>query len=87
MKKIINSIIVISIAALLLSACGTAAPQSDPGGLKVLASTFRHAAWLNPKCPSLWGYGSTRQMIGQIFPMFPLNLLGLEKAVAHLGSC
>ncbi len=54
--------------------------------LKVLASTFRHAAWLNPKCPSLWGYGSTIQMIGQIFPMFPLNLLGLEKAVAHLGS-
>lgn len=39
MKKIINSIIVISIAALLLSACGTAAPQSDTGGLKVLAST------------------------------------------------
>ncbi|MBI5297877.1 MAG: zinc ABC transporter substrate-binding protein [Chloroflexi bacterium] len=35
----INSIIVISIAALLLSACGTAAPQSDTGGLKVLAST------------------------------------------------
>ena len=39
MKKIINSIIVISVAALLLSACGTAAPQSDTGGLKVLAST------------------------------------------------
>jgi ABC-type Zn uptake system ZnuABC Zn-binding protein ZnuA len=39
MKKIINSIIVISVAALLLSACGTTSPQSDQGGLKVLAST------------------------------------------------
>lgn len=39
MKKIINSIIVISIATFLLSACGTSAPQSQQGELNVLAST------------------------------------------------
>ncbi len=38
MKKIFNSIITI-IIMLLLSACGTSAPQSEQGGLKVLAST------------------------------------------------
>ena len=53
--------------------------------LKMLATTFRHSAWLNPKCTSLWDYSNTIPMIGQIFPMFPLNLLGLENAVAHLG--
>lgn len=52
--------------------------------LKMLAGAFRHTAWLNPKCTSLWDYSSTIPMIGQIFPMFPLNLLGLEKAVDHL---
>jgi ABC-type Zn uptake system ZnuABC Zn-binding protein ZnuA len=39
MKKVFNSIIVIILLASLLSACGTSAPQSDQGGLKVLAST------------------------------------------------
>ncbi|NVN91608.1 MAG: hypothetical protein HXX11_13535 [Desulfuromonadales bacterium] len=54
--------------------------------LNMLARAFRHAAWLNPKCTSLWDYSTTIPTIGQIFPMFPLNLLGLEKAVAHLGQ-
>ena len=54
--------------------------------LKTLASTFRHAVWLNPKDISLWDHSSTSPMIRQIFPMFPLNLSGLEKAVAHLGG-
>lgn len=53
--------------------------------LKLLASAFRHAAWLNPKCPSLWDYSATIGSIARLFPMFPLNLLGLEKAVAHLS--
>jgi uncharacterized protein with von Willebrand factor type A (vWA) domain len=54
--------------------------------LQLLAGTFRHAAWLNPKNPSLWDYNETLTAIRKIFPMFPLNLLGLEKAVAHLGK-
>jgi hypothetical protein len=52
----------------------------------MLANTFRHTAWLNPKCTSLWDYSKTIGTVGQIFPMFPLNLLGLENAVAHLGK-
>jgi uncharacterized protein len=60
--------------------------QASVAWLKMLAATFRHSAWLNPKCSSLWDYSKTIPMIRQIFPMFPLNLLGLENAVAHLGG-
>jgi hypothetical protein len=53
--------------------------------LHLLAGAFRHSAWLNPKDTSLWEYSPTITAINKIFPMFPLSLLGLEKAVAHLG--
>ena len=52
--------------------------------LKLLAKTFRHTAWLNPLSASFWDTGATISQIRQIFPMFPLNLAGLEKAVVHL---
>jgi uncharacterized protein len=52
--------------------------------LKILAKTFRHTAWLNPLSVSLWDTGTTISLIRQIYPMYPLNLTGLEKAVAHL---
>jgi uncharacterized protein len=54
--------------------------------LKTLAKTFRHAAWLNPLSTSYWNSSDTVSQIRQIFPMFPLNLVGLEKAVAHLAA-
>lgn len=54
--------------------------------LKLLAKTFRHAAWLNPLSASFWDTGATISQIRQIFPMFPLNLAGLEKAVVHLTT-
>jgi uncharacterized protein with von Willebrand factor type A (vWA) domain len=54
--------------------------------LKMLAKTFRHSAWLNPITASLWDHGETISMIRKIFPMFELNLTGLEKAVRHLVS-
>jgi hypothetical protein len=54
--------------------------------LKQLAKTFRHAAWLNPLSVSFWNTGETVNQIRQIFPMFPLNLAGLEKAVLHLKA-
>lgn len=54
--------------------------------LKLLAGGFRHAAWLNPISASLWDHGETITAIGKIFPMFELNLTGLEKAVRHLVS-
>jgi uncharacterized protein with von Willebrand factor type A (vWA) domain len=54
--------------------------------LKQLASAFRHTVWLNPLSESLWDYGETVVIIRQLFPMFPLNLAGLEKAVNHLRT-
>lgn len=54
--------------------------------LKMLAATFRHAAWLNPMNASLWDHGETISRIRGIIPMFELNLEGLEKAVRHLTA-
>jgi len=54
--------------------------------LKMLAATFRHAAWLNPMNASLWDHGETISRIRRIIPMFELNLEGLEKAVRHLTA-
>jgi len=54
--------------------------------LRSLAKAFRHAAWLNPLSSSFWESSDTVSQIRQIFPMFPLNLVGLEKAVAHLAA-
>jgi uncharacterized protein len=54
--------------------------------LKQLAKTFRHAVWLNPLSISFWDTGTTISQIRQIFPMFPLNLAGLEKGVALLRA-
>jgi uncharacterized protein with von Willebrand factor type A (vWA) domain len=52
--------------------------------LNLLAKTFRHAAWLNPRFDHEWAYVRTLQTIRMIFPMFELTLDGLEKAVRHL---
>ncbi|MBP1752598.1 MAG: hypothetical protein H6Q57_1434 [Geobacteraceae bacterium] len=54
--------------------------------LKLLAATFRHAAWFNPVPVSLWDHGETITLIRKIVPMFELNLAGLERAVAHLTA-
>jgi uncharacterized protein with von Willebrand factor type A (vWA) domain len=54
--------------------------------LKQLAAAFRHAAWLNPAPDYLWDGRITIRSIRQIFPMYSLNLAGLEKAVAHLTA-
>ncbi len=52
--------------------------------LKQLAGVFRHAVWLNPQSVSSWNYSGTSRSIQKIFPMYPLNLLGLENAMVHL---
>jgi hypothetical protein len=49
-----------------------------------MAKAYRHAVWLNPLSPSLWPYGQTINLIRHTFPMFPLSLDGLERAVEHL---
>ncbi len=52
--------------------------------LSLLAKTFGHTAWLNPRVEREWSYVRTIQTIRMIFPMFELTLDGLEKAVRHL---
>lgn len=54
--------------------------------LQLLATTFRHAAWLNPKSEMEWPYTRTINVIREIFPMFEITLDGLEKMVQHLMS-
>ena len=44
---------------------------------------FRRAAWINPMEPQWWG-GWTTKLIGQLFPMFPLTLQGLDDAIDTL---
>ena len=54
--------------------------------LRLLADSFPHAAWLNPKSEPEWPYTWSIGKIGKIFPMFELTLDGLEKAVRSLMS-
>ncbi len=48
-----------------------------------LRSRFKRAVWLNPTPPEWWS-GWTVQLIGSLFPMFPLTLDGLDQAIATL---
>jgi len=51
--------------------------------LKQIAEHFTHRVWLNPDESRFWIH-PTVQMIGKLFPMFPLSLDGLEQAVRKL---
>jgi len=52
--------------------------------LQLLADTFPHAVWLNPKQAGSWRYTRTIMTIAEIFPMFELTIDGLEEAITHL---
>ncbi len=51
--------------------------------LKRIAQHFTHCVWLNPDDPRFWVH-PTIQVIGKLFPMFPLTLEGLGQAVKRL---
>ncbi len=51
--------------------------------LKRIADHFTHCVWLNADNPRFWIH-PTVQMIGRLFPMFPLTLDGLGRAVKKL---
>ena len=51
--------------------------------LKQIADHFTHAVWLNPDDPRAWVH-PTVQMIGKLFPMYPLTLEGLGEAIKRL---
>jgi len=54
--------------------------------LQLIAETFPHGVWLNPKMEDEWHYTRTIHIIREIFPMFELTLDGLEAAVTHMMS-
>ena len=54
--------------------------------LQMLADTFPHAVWLNPKQAANWHYTRTVMAIREIFPMYELTIDGLEEAITHLMS-
>jgi len=63
--------------------------QSRPGivWLKMLAQTFRHSVWLNPKRQERWEISEGAETIYEIrrvFPMYDLTIEGLEAAVQKL---
>jgi uncharacterized protein len=53
--------------------------------MQMLADHFDRSVWLNPDPPTYWK-GGTAEMLGAIFPMYPLTLEGLGDAVAHLSK-
>jgi hypothetical protein len=58
-------------------------PRPGIDCLRRLAEHFRRAAWLNPEPRRYWRH-PTLNAIGELFPMFPLTLDGLNEAVASL---
>ena len=60
---------------------------SDTTGLdwlRQLAEGFTRRAWLNPLPERSWVHYETVPTVGGLFPMFPLTLEGLTRAVRHL---
>jgi len=51
--------------------------------LQSIARHFTHMVWLNPDSARFW-FHPTVQMIGKLFPMFPLTVEGLGQAVKKL---
>jgi uncharacterized protein len=61
--------------------------ESDTRGIDWLMRIqdhFNRVVWLNPDPPSDWQYTRTTQVIGEIFPMYPLSLDGIQDAVTSL---
>jgi uncharacterized protein with von Willebrand factor type A (vWA) domain len=51
--------------------------------LRRISEHFTHGVWLNPTRLRFWNH-PTVQLIGRLFPMFPLTLEGLGEAVKRL---
>ena len=51
--------------------------------LQKFRQRFRTAVWINPDPPRYWSH-PTVKAIGDLFPMFPLTLDGLDDAVKAL---
>jgi uncharacterized protein with von Willebrand factor type A (vWA) domain len=52
--------------------------------IREVAEAFPRRAWMNPLPENSWTHYETVSMVGGLFPMFPLSLEGLSRAVRHL---
>jgi len=52
--------------------------------LQQIAETFPQRVWMNPLPENSWLHYETVPTVGGLFPMFPLTLDGLGRAVRHL---
>jgi uncharacterized protein with von Willebrand factor type A (vWA) domain len=52
--------------------------------LRQIAEAFPQRAWMNPLPENTWTHYETVPTIGGLFPMFPLTIEGLGRAVRHL---
>lgn len=52
--------------------------------LRQTAEAFPRRAWMNPLPENTWTHYETVPTVGGLFPMFPLTLEGLGRAVRHL---
>lgn len=52
--------------------------------LQRLKNHFEKSVWLNPEPERVWSYHPTIQTIAKLFPMFPLTIEGLTRAVDAL---
>jgi uncharacterized protein with von Willebrand factor type A (vWA) domain len=66
---------------------GSDGGESMPGirWMMLLTDHFPRHVWLNPDEPHYWR-GGTAEMLGKVFPMFPLTLDGLGDAIGHLSK-
>ncbi len=60
--------------------------QASIQRLQMLATTFRHTAWFNPRSSIWWEHSQTICIIRNLIPMFELNLEGLENGVQYLRT-
>ncbi len=52
--------------------------------MRQIAEAFPQRAWMNPLPENSWTHYETVSTVGGLFPMFPLTLEGLARAVRHL---
>lgn len=52
--------------------------------LRQIAEAFPQRSWMNPLPENSWTHYETVPTVGGLFPMFPLTLEGLTRAVRHL---
>lgn len=52
--------------------------------LERLERHFERSVWLNPEMPEPWAMAGTVRTIASLFPMYPLTVDGIEKAVKSL---